>query len=41
MKKYITDALRIHGGKRSETAKALGIGERTLFRYLDQLHINN
>ena len=41
MKKYITDALRIHGGKRSETAKALGIGERTLFRYLDQLHIND
>jgi DNA-binding NtrC family response regulator len=41
MKKYITDALRIHGGKRGETAKALGIGERTLFRYLDQLHIND
>jgi len=40
MKKYITDALRMHGGKRGETAKALGIGERTLFRYLDQLHIN-
>jgi len=41
MRNYITDALKIHGGKRGETAKALGIGERTLFRYLDQLHIND
>lgn len=40
MRTYITEALRIHSGKRADTARALGIGERTLFRYLEQLNIN-
>jgi two-component system NtrC family response regulator len=40
MRSYITAALRLHAGKRSDTARALGIGERTLFRYLEQLNIN-
>lgn len=38
---YIIDALRRHGGKRGETARALGIGERTLFRYLEQYGIKD
>lgn len=40
MRSYITEALRMHAGKRADTARALGIGERTLFRYLEQLNIN-
>lgn len=40
MRGYITGALRLHAGKRSDTARALGIGERTLFRYLEQLNIS-
>jgi two-component system NtrC family response regulator len=39
LKSYLTEALERHGGKRGETAKALGIGERTLFRYIEQLEI--
>lgn len=39
MKHYLIRALKKHQGKRGETAKALGIGERTLFRYLEQYDI--
>jgi transcriptional regulator with GAF, ATPase, and Fis domain len=39
MKNYLVRALKRHQGKRAETAKALGIGERTLFRYLEQFDI--
>ena len=41
MKAFLADALRKHKGRRTETAKALGIGERTLFRYLDQFGIRD
>ena len=41
MKNYLIAALRHHKGKRTETAKALGIGERTLFRYIEQLNIRD
>lgn len=39
LRNFIVESLKKHNGKRSETAKALGIGERTLFRYIDQLEI--
>lgn len=39
MRNYISDALRRNEGNRADTAKELGIGQRTLFRYLDQLGI--
>lgn len=38
---FIIEALRRHHGKRSDTAKALGIGERTLFRYIEQYGIKD
>lgn len=41
MKSFLAEALEKHSGKRAETAKALGIGERTLFRYIDQLGIRS
>lgn len=41
MKNYLIAALRHHKGKRAETAKTLGIGERTLFRYIEQLNIRD
>jgi DNA-binding NtrC family response regulator len=40
-KSVIARALKRHGGKRADTAKALGIGERTLFRYLEQFGIRD
>lgn len=39
MKAYITEALQRNNGNRTETARALGVGQRTLFRYLEQLNI--
>lgn len=39
MKSYIQDVLKRNSGNRARTAKALGVGERTLFRYLEQLGI--
>ncbi len=36
-KTFLTRALKKHRGHRADTARALGIGERTLFRYLEQL----
>lgn len=41
MKTFLTRALKRHNGHRAETAKALGIGERTLFRYLEQYGIRD
>ena len=41
MKLFLERALRRYNGRRSETAKALGIGERTLFRYLEQYEIRD
>lgn len=38
---FIARALKRHSGKRADTAKALGIGERTLFRYLEQFGIRD
>jgi DNA-binding NtrC family response regulator len=38
---FLKRALQRHNGRRAETAKALGIGERTLFRYLEQLDIGD
>ena len=38
---FIARALKRHNGKRTDTAKALGIGERTLFRYLEQFGIRD
>lgn len=40
-KHFIARALKRYGGKRADTAKALGIGERTLFRYLEQFGIRD
>lgn len=37
MRSYLAAALQQNGGNRVKTAKALGIGERTLFRYIEQL----
>lgn len=39
MKNFLGLALRRHQGRRTDTAKALGIGERTLFRYIEQFGI--
>lgn len=39
MREYLARALMRHGGRRGETARALGIGERTLFRYIEQFGI--
>lgn len=39
LRTYITEALHRHQGNRIKTAKALGIGQRTLFRYIEQLNI--
>jgi DNA-binding NtrC family response regulator len=36
MRSYLQAALKKFHGHRHETARALGIGERTLFRYIDQ-----
>lgn len=41
MKTFLARALKRHNGHRAETAKALGIGERTLFRYLEQYGIRD
>jgi two-component system NtrC family response regulator len=41
MKSFLTKALKRHSGKRADTAKALGIGERTLFRYIEQFGIRD
>jgi two-component system NtrC family response regulator len=41
MKSFLVRALKRHKGKRAETAKALGIGERTLFRYIEQFDIRD
>ncbi len=40
LKTHIKDALIKHHGNRVKTAAALGIGQRTLFRYIEQLHID-
>jgi transcriptional regulator with GAF, ATPase, and Fis domain len=40
LKTYIADALDMNLGNRVRTAKMLGIGERTLFRYIEQLGIS-
>ncbi len=39
LKNHIADALLKNQGNRVKTAKALGIGQRTLFRYIEQLKI--
>ncbi|MBM4251884.1 MAG: hypothetical protein FJ146_07925 [Deltaproteobacteria bacterium] len=39
MRRFLQRALAKHNGRRSDTAKALGIGERTLFRYIEQFGI--
>lgn len=41
MKGFLMRALKRFNGRRAETAKALGIGERTLFRYLEQYEIRD
>ncbi len=41
MKVFLSRALKRFNGRRSDTAKALGIGERTLFRYLEQYEIRD
>lgn len=41
LRNYLIQALKRHKGRRSDTAKALGIGERTLFRYIEQLDIRD
>jgi transcriptional regulator with GAF, ATPase, and Fis domain len=38
-KGFLSEALRKHQSNRVKTAKALGIGERTLFRYIEQYQI--
>jgi two-component system response regulator AtoC len=37
--RFIQDALRRNNGNRAKTAKALGIGQRTLFRYIEQFDL--
>lgn len=39
LKTYIESALAKFNGNRADTASALGIGQRTLFRYIEQLKI--
>ncbi len=39
LKAYISESLKRHDGNRAKTAKNLGIGQRTLFRYIEQLGI--
>jgi DNA-binding NtrC family response regulator len=41
MRGFLQRALQRHNGRRAETARALGIGERTLFRYIEQLDIRD
>ena len=41
MRTFLARALTRHSGRRAETARALGIGERTLFRYLEQYGIRD
>jgi DNA-binding NtrC family response regulator len=41
MKTFLQKALKRHNSKRGDTAKALGIGERTLFRYIEQFDIRD
>lgn len=41
MRTFLARALQRYGGHRAETAKALGIGERTLFRYIEQLRLED
>ena len=41
MKDYISKALSLHQGNRTKTARSLAIGERTLFRYLEQFNIRD
>jgi DNA-binding NtrC family response regulator len=41
MRDFLQKALKRHQGHRAETARALGVGERTLFRYLDQYGIKD
>lgn len=38
---FIKSALIKHNGNRNETAAAIGIGQRTLFRYIEQLNIKD
>jgi len=40
MRRFLQRALAQHNGRRGDTAKALGIGERTLFRYIEQFGIS-
>jgi DNA-binding NtrC family response regulator len=40
-REFLASALRRHRGHRAETARALGVGERTLFRYIEQLGIGD
>jgi transcriptional regulator with GAF, ATPase, and Fis domain len=39
LKNYLQHALQLHDGNRSRTAKTLRIGERTLFRYIEQFDL--
>ena len=39
-KLHIMNTLRMFGGNRERTAKALGIGARTLYRKLDKYGLN-
>jgi transcriptional regulator with GAF, ATPase, and Fis domain len=39
LRAYLVAALGRHGGNRAQTARTLGVSERTLFRYLEDLKI--
>lgn len=39
LRDYLLRSLQYHQGNKAKTASALGIGQRTLFRYLDQLEL--
>jgi len=39
LRSFIEESLRRNGGNRAKTAKALGIGQRTLFRYIEQFEL--
>lgn len=41
LRQYIIDALKRNNGNRAETAKQLAIGQRTLFRYIEQLGLRD
>lgn len=41
LRDYLKKSLQFHNGNKVKTAEALGIGQRTLFRYIEQLELKS